>query len=155
MTCTNFSSSSNLERYPISWCNLNGYVSNRFMVEPTQKRSHSGAGGIMARVFRNSMLSSHLHAAPSTNIYLRILYCCVRREAVPPFSSSLSHLWSFLPGLSSLSPPFAVTLLSACFFSWGKLLSCWPGSLPLHSPPSPHVAVEKHPGERHLSSSLC
>lgn len=102
----------------------------------------------------NNVLCSHLQAAPSTNIYFRTLYSCVRREAAPPFSSLL---WSFLPGLVPyvLSSPLAVTMLSAWFFSWGKLFSWgrWPGSLSLHSPASPHVAVARHPGERHLSPS--
>lgn len=43
---------------------MDGYVSNRFMVEPTQKMSHHISGGIMSGVFRNSVLSSHHHAAP-------------------------------------------------------------------------------------------
>lgn len=43
---------------------MDRYVSNRFMVEPTLKMSHHISGGIMSGVFRNSVLSSHHHAAP-------------------------------------------------------------------------------------------
>lgn len=43
----------------------------------------------------NNVPSSHLHAAPYPNIYLKILYSCVQREAAPP---------SFLSLLLSLSP---------------------------------------------------
>lgn len=68
----------------------------------------------------------------------------------PPFSDPFSL------ALSPMSSALAVTMLSAWFFSWGKLFSWgrWPGSLPLHSPASPPVAVARHPGERHLSPSL-
>lgn len=76
-----------------------------FLIDSWLNPPKRGAIQIMARVFRNSVLRSHLHAAPSTNIYLRILYCCVRREAVPPFSSSLSLPPLILPPWSVFSVP--------------------------------------------------
>lgn len=101
-------------------------------------------------VFPNNLLASHLHAAPSTNIYLRMLSSCVRREAAPPFCSSLTS------NPSSLASP-SLSLCSQLVSSPEVNSSCgrWPVSFLVHSPASPLVAVEKHPGERLLSSSLC
>lgn len=62
--------------------------------------------------FGNDVLCSHLQATPSTNIYFRTLYCCVRREAAPPVSSSFSPSLILSPWPCPLCPLLSLSLCS-------------------------------------------